>query len=664
MTQRKSGIQLTNATVGKKGNAKILCTGAPRSGTSMLTLLMTYFKGINVFTHGTPSDLWKKHDCFTTQQRPDGLIWNDFIQKTSLRELADNNVKVVCIYRDGRDSLISKRKQFVESSLGKIESKVDDAYWYGPEIHHTKKWITSIDVVLDIIENPHDNIFLIKYEELVSNHSKVMPELAKFLGLELRKGYTEFYKDYSGKYNLSTEGAIGAEHDGLRPLAPNSGNWKMQKHFERMTEIVNYIPEISDRLIKLDYEDDDKWRERFGPITFVIPSRNNLELLQLAYKSIKQLGNNHHILVLDDASEDGTDKWLKRSEIASDENLHVYTNPGPERVGIVGMFDKGIEMAPTSIIMAFHSDMVAGRNLDMHVLKHLKRGNVVTATRLEPPLHPPGPEKIIVDCGVEPADFNTNLFHTTVYDLQTKPELRYNRDVTSGIFAPWCMYKEDFLAIGGHDELFAPQSREDSDLFNRFLLNGYKLIQTWEGFVYHFTSRGSRFNTYAGGDIGKDSPEWQQTNEKNMRNFIRKWKSTVLHDELMLPVVAPIYNIGFVVHNCSTEHLAALEIWCDDIYGDWVGHKGYGVNGYIEEEQKKTTIDLSKKIHSQYYEDYKNDVVLEFDVTRLTDDDYKVIQNLGSILEDSGSVGNFKLGNLKFIINKLEQLQNNNIKSK
>ena len=26
------------------------------------------------------------------------------------------------------------------------------------------------------------------------------------------------------------------------------------------------------------------------------------------------------------------------------------------------------------------------------------------------------------------------------------------------------MYKDDFLAIGGHDELFAPQSREDSDI--------------------------------------------------------------------------------------------------------------------------------------------------------------------------------------------------------
>ena len=43
------------------------------------------------------------------------------------------------------------------------------------------------------------------------------------------------------------------------------------------------------------------------------------------------------------------------------------------------------------------------------------------------------------------------------------------------MFAPWCMYKSDFLAVGGHDELFAPQSREDSDLFYRFYLNGYKL---------------------------------------------------------------------------------------------------------------------------------------------------------------------------------------------
>ena len=67
------------------------------------------------------------------------------------------------------------------------------------------------------------------------------------------------------------------------------------------------------------------------------------------------------------------------------------------------------------------------------------------------------------------------------------------KETTNGIFAPWAIYKDDFLAIGGHDPLYAPQSKEDSDIFNRFLLAGYKFVQTWEGFVYHMTCRGSRF---------------------------------------------------------------------------------------------------------------------------------------------------------------------------
>ena len=46
-------------------------------------------------------------------------------------------------------------------------------------------------------------------------------------------------------------------------------------------------------------------------ITFVIPSRNNLDLLKLAYKSIRRLKGEHEILVLNDACEDGTGEWLE-----------------------------------------------------------------------------------------------------------------------------------------------------------------------------------------------------------------------------------------------------------------------------------------------------------------------------------------------------------------
>ena len=390
------------------------------------------------------------------------------------------------------------------------------------------------------------------------------------------------------------------------------------------------------------------------PITFVIPSRNNLDLLKLCYKSIKDLGNDHHVLVLNDASEDGTQEWLDYLSDNYDDNLHVYTNPGPERVGIVGMFDKGIEMAPTDIIFAFHADMVAGKKLDVNILKELEKGKVVCATRIEPPLHPEGPEKWILDCGVNPEDFNDKKFQDKVKELQARFGPRDSgHDRSQGIFAPWCMYKEDYLAVGGHDELFAPQSREDSDLFNRFLLKGYDLIQSWLSFVYHFTSRGSRYNKYAGGDVGKDSPEWQKTNQKNMRNFIRKWGTMVQHDEYMLPIVSPKYDIGFVVENCSTELLAQLEPWCSDIYGDWVGHKGFGVNKYIEEEQKKTTIDLSKKIHSQHIEP-KNDVVVEFDCSKMNNNYFQILVQLPKILKESGEVGEMELEIYKFKIKSLK----------
>ena len=138
-------------------------------------------------------------------------------------------------------------------------------------------------------------------------------------------------------------------------------------------------------------------------ITFVIPSRNNLEFLQLAYKSIRNLNTKHEILVLDDASTDGTQEWI---DSLNDKDLITHHNPGPERIGIVGMFDKGIEMARTEFIFAFHADMIAAPNLDENILKHLKKGTVVTATRVEPPLHPEGPEKIVKNFGIEPEEFD------------------------------------------------------------------------------------------------------------------------------------------------------------------------------------------------------------------------------------------------------------------
>ena len=384
-------------------------------------------------------------------------------------------------------------------------------------------------------------------------------------------------------------------------------------------------------------------------ITFVLPSRNNLEFLKLAYRSIRDLKTNHEILILDDASSDGTQEWIKE---LNDKDLITYHNPGPTRIGIVGMFDKGIEMARTEIIFAFHADMVAAPHLDVNILKHLEPGTVVCATRIEPPLHPPGPEKITLAWGDEVEDYNYNDSVQRFLEL----EAIHADKTTEGIFAPWCMYKEDYLAVGGHDELFAPQSKEDSDLFNRFVLNGYNVIQSWDALVYHFTSRGSRFNKHAGGGAGVNSQEWIRTTTKNARNFIRKWGHFVKHDSLMKPIIPPRYNVGFYITHCNLDMLHALEPWCTTVY---VENTDNVIEHYIYNEQPNTSIDLRKKICNRDAEHIKLiDVLVRIEGSKFTNVDFEYIQNLSEIIQANNEVGTFELGNLKIEIQNLTQYQN------
>ena len=390
-------------------------------------------------------------------------------------------------------------------------------------------------------------------------------------------------------------------------------------------------------------------------ISFIQPSRNNLKYLKWSYNSIrKNLGYQHEICWADDFSDDGTWEWMNEI-VKKDKNVKIHRNEGPTRLGHTILYDTLVDMATNDIVMIYHADMYACPGMDVEVLKHLQRGSVVSATRIEPPLHPNGPEKILHDFGIEPEEFDEEgLIHWLNSGMVTEKE------PTRGIFAPWAIYKDDFLAIGGHDPLYAPQSKEDSDIFNRFQLAGYETIQTWQGFVYHMTCRGSRFKDGAlrnpAGQVfmkGRESSEWLKQNLRSTRNFIRKWGHMVNHDEYLKPIIPPKYNVGFVVENCDTNMLRELEPWCSDIYGDWVGHKGFGVNKYIEEEQKDTHFDLSKKIHSQHLNP-TNDIVVRFDAQKLNPKNFQILVNLSEIIQDSGEIGTMNLEIFHFDIKSLK----------
>jgi glycosyltransferase involved in cell wall biosynthesis len=373
-------------------------------------------------------------------------------------------------------------------------------------------------------------------------------------------------------------------------------------------------------------------------ISFIQPSRNNLKYLKWSYEGIrKNAGPEPTICVADDFSNDGTWEWCQEM-MEADPNFKAIRNEGPARLGHTILYDRLInDVATTPIVGIYHADMYLCPGALESVLEHIKPLTVVSLTRIEPPLHPNGPEKLLMDFGIEPEQF-VELEDDLLHQI---PSLKQGK-TTEGIFAPWFLFKEDFTSIGGHDPLYAPQSKEDSDIFNRFLLNGYNFIQTWDGFVYHMTCRGSRFNPTLT-TPGQNSNEWEAQNIRSTRNFIRKWGHFVKHDKMMKPIVPHKYDVEFEVSNCDLKMIEALEPWCDRMSVDCSQDV---INQYIQSEQPNTKFDLSKKFNMNE----KSDIIVEFNAQRMTNHSFQFIQSLSEIFD----FNNFDSGEYEFDIFKVK----------
>lgn len=345
-------------------------------------------------------------------------------------------------------------------------------------------------------------------------------------------------------------------------------------------------------------------------ITFCIPSKSNLKYLKTCIPSIRDnaFRKDHEIIIFVDSDEDGTVEWLE--QVKDLYNLQYYVNPqlGKELYGIGKAYDYCIHKSNTNVFMIFHADMILGESADLKAYQNLTSERVVSSTRIEPPLHPNNGEKIILDFGIWPEDFKKDEF-----DSYTKQQLN-NRKYTNGIFAPWMMYKSEYLNIlGGHDPILH-SCREDSDLFNRMLLAGFNFVQPWNSLVYHFTGRGA-------GSFDGD-PErhkkWQENMSKSTLAFIKKWGTNVQHTPLMKPIVSPVYKKSIAIENSNPQLEEVLKPWFNE----------------------------------------GKDIIVKIDGDKFTQEDFQYIQQLNDIIKESGEIGEFQLGNLYITINSLNEYQN------
>jgi GT2 family glycosyltransferase len=297
-------------------------------------------------------------------------------------------------------------------------------------------------------------------------------------------------------------------------------------------------------------------------ITFCIASANNeKEYTKLLLKSLKdhtQL-EKHEILIFIDSDNQGTYEALL--ELQKDmPMMRLCKNPNDWPIGsqrnVSIMFNK----ASNDIVCYLQSDMVVGKNFDKHVSLNLTDENVVlSCARIEPPLHPGSPEKIVKDFGIVPEEFQYDNFNKFVDELQKE-----NRPNMVGHFAPFAIYKSTwFDKLGGFDTQFRC-SREDSDMIIRMELLGLNMIQSWNACVYHFTCVSSRGKDWFKKDQEADYKNALQQNAdfQELKRFIRKWGFFGHHPK-------PVYNVTFNIdidRFVDVNVLKWLEPYCKKMY--------------------------------------------------------------------------------------------------
>jgi hypothetical protein len=316
--------------------------------------------------------------------------------------------------------------------------------------------------------------------------------------------------------------------------------------------------------------------------------------------------------------------------------------------------------AENNIVSFLQSDMVIGKDYDIEVLRHLNKNTIICSTRIEPPLHPPSSEKLTANFGLTPLEFKKDEFDIFVKNNIDKVK------ITKYFFAPFTMYKNAWLDIGGHDTLFR-RSREDTDILKRFILNGIDIIQAWSPLCYHFTctsSRGADWFNQANSKAQNRLALQNNADRQELRKFIRKWG----HFSHSIESVLPVYKVdAFVdVDKDDIDLLYNLEPYFNKLYvnsknvvNELIARNEKEINQYANSLFNYSTDDwdmykeyyntqrLDKKIiYIDSHNDIKSDILFKCNITSLQSDQaLHAISNICTILNTSLDKGEYELLN-------------------
>lgn len=409
-------------------------------------------------------------------------------------------------------------------------------------------------------------------------------------------------------------------------------------------------------------------------ISFVTnTSVNTRDHVELLMKSLKDNldGKEHEIIVFIDSDNEDVYGYLK--SIKKDFfDLKIITHNIKPCIGYSRNNNLLVDTSKYDIVSYLQSDMVIGPNYDTNILSELEDNSILSSTRIEPPLHGYSDYTITEDFGTDPTIFNMDKWNVYSQSVKSNKTAEY-------FFAPITFYKKIWQSIGGYDTIFR-RSREDSDLVQRCIHAGIKLVQTWQANVYHFTCTSSRGKNWfdPNNEEAKKRVELQKVADGiELRRFLKKWGG-FNHGDAKLKKL----DIDLVIKDSKIINpmfLAQLEVYFSKVWVSSQDQKQLMINTLSNEHDPANELlgfsnedwSIAQKFYNktnfesiyQVGEPVNYNIKIEVNFTNVDPSKDEFLQNitrLGDILEAS-EPGIYELGSAKIEIRNMVDLAQDQI---
>lgn len=400
-------------------------------------------------------------------------------------------------------------------------------------------------------------------------------------------------------------------------------------------------------------------------ITFITNvAKNNLEYTKLLLRSLEENLDNkqHQIIIFVDTDNENSLEYL----LSIQKNFHDLTiihNTTEIPIGYQRNKTLLTQYAKYDIVSYLQSDMVVGPQYDTDILQHVKRGRILSATRVEPPLHGESAVTVTKDFGLHPEDFDMSKWNTFSQSIKKDELISY-------FFAPITYYKDDWMKLGGYDTVFR-RSREDSDFVQRCVHANIELVQTLSANVYHFTCVSSRGkNWFDKSDVKAQERVKLQTIADNieLRKFIRKW-GNFNHGEKPLVKL----DADLVVKNYELQAAYELEPFFTRIWLSSEHDRNVLVSEYNQFDNIANILwDISNETWGEYKylyrtetfdnifhvgepTEYSTKIVIDFSKIKTPNQFLSNIQNMYDLLKDC-EAGQYELDGVEITVKSIQTI--------